>query len=163
MFAKSSLYYLDESGFESTTDHRTHGRAKQGEKVISDISGKRAKRVSVIAALNDKNIIAPGYFEGYTDSEVFNLWLAKSLIPELKKGDVIIMDNASFHKTARTKEIIEEAGCILVYLPTYSPDLNPIEKKWAHIKARIRKFRKKYESLEEALDDQLSMNNSFAS
>ena len=73
------------------------------------------------------------------------------------------MDNASFHKTEKTREIIKNTGCKLIYLPPYSPDLNPIENKWAHIKARIRKFRKKYQSIYEALDDQLSVNNSFTS
>ena len=73
-------------------------------------------------------------FKGTCNTEVFNTWLDKVLIPELCPGQIIIMDNASFHKSAKTRELIESAGCKLLYLPPYSPELNPIEKTWANIK-----------------------------
>ena len=149
------MVYLDESGFESTTNYRPYGRAKQGKRLISDISGKRAKRTSVISGLRNGKLIAPGYFEGYTDSKLFNAWLEKSLLPELEPGQVVIMDNAAFHKNPKTRELIESAKCRLIYLPTYSPDLNPIEKVWANIKARIRKNRKLFNNIENALIHEL--------
>ena len=79
-------------------------------------------------------------FKGTCNAELFNTWLDKVLIPQLSPGQVIIMDNASFHKSAKTRELIESAGCKLLYLPPYSPELNPIEKTWANIKCKIRSF-----------------------
>lgn len=70
-------------------------------------------------------MIAPYVFTGYTDSQRFNGWLEKYLLPELKEGQVVIMDNAAFHKSARTQELIESVGCSLLYQSAYSPDLNP--------------------------------------
>ena len=75
-------------------------------------------------------------FKGTCDTELFNIWLKEILLPKTKKGDVIVMDNASFHKSPTTRKLIEDAGCELVYLPPYSPDLNPIENDFANIKKR---------------------------
>ncbi len=88
-----------------------------------------------------KSIIAPYVFEGYTDAKRFNGWIEKCLIPCLKKGQVVIMDNAAFHKSKKTKELIEAAQCKLIYQPPYSPDLNPIEKQWAVLKREYKKFK----------------------
>ena len=74
-----------------------------------------------------EEFIAPFNFQGSCNSEVFNAWLEEILLPALPKGSVLVMDNAAFHKSARTKEMIEKSGCTLLFLPTYSPDLNPIE------------------------------------
>jgi hypothetical protein len=69
----------------------------------------------------------PFYFDDYTNTDNFCIWLEKILCPELRPGQVVIMDNASFHKSPRIRKIIENVGCQLLYLPPYSPDLNPIE------------------------------------
>jgi len=66
------------------------------------------------------------------------VWLEQILLPEIPKGSTIVMDNAAFHKTAETRKIIEEAGCFLLFLPTYSPDFNPIEHYWNTLKARLK-------------------------
>jgi hypothetical protein len=74
-------------------------------------------------------LIAPFRFEGYTNAENFNLWVEKILLPELKPNQVVVMDNASFNKNARPKELIESKNCQILYLPPYSPDLNPMANK----------------------------------
>lgn len=91
-------------------------------------------------------------FKGTCNTEVFNAWLSQVLIPELSPGQIIIMDNASFHKSAKTKELIEAAGCKLLYLPPYSPELNPIEKTWANIKGKIRGFLETGKNLRSSID-----------
>lgn len=101
--------------------------------------------------------MAPMYFKGYTDTETFIIWLKEYLLPELKQNQVIIMDNASFHKSKEIKELIESKNCKLIYQPPYSPDLNPIEHYWHFLKDLIRKFRLNcdnfYENLDRALKE----------
>ena len=147
----NDLVYLDESGVNENLQ-REFGWSPRGEKIQGEVSGQARKRLSVIAALNAKNIKAPFFFEGYTDTEVFNGWVEDCLIPELKPGQTVILDNASFHQSPKTKILIESAGCHLKYLPTYSPDFNPIEPQWAILKARIRKLRRPHQSLESAIN-----------
>lgn len=77
-------------------------------------------------------------FSGGCNTDVFNAWLEQVLLPELAYGTTVVMDNAAFHKSVKTKELIESAGCHLLYLPTYSPDLNPIEHCWHTMKSWIR-------------------------
>ena len=99
-----------------------------------------------------KEMIAPYVSDGYTDAERFNGWLEKCLLPCLRKGQVIVMDNASFHKSKKTKELIESVGCRLFFQPAYSPDLNPIEKQWAILKKKFRKHKHKFNTFDEAVD-----------
>jgi len=146
----SNLVYLDESGVNENLQ-REYGWAPRGAKIEGEVSGKTRKRLSMIAALNVQNIKAPFFFEGYTDTEVFNGWIEDCLVPELKVGQTVVLDNASFHKSPQTKNLVESAGCYLKYLPTYSPDFNPIEQQWAILKARIRKHRKQNESINSAI------------
>lgn len=148
---------MDESGVDDTL-YRQYGRAPRGEEVPGEISGRRTNRISVIAALNQNKTIAPLRFEGYCDTEVVNVWAEECLAPCLKPGQVVICDNASFHKASRMKEIVENKKARLLPLPTYSPDLNPIEQYWAITKARVRKYRKPAQPLEEILDEVLLMS-----
>lgn len=148
---KEDLVYVDESGIDSRI-YREYARSKRGVKVLTDITGKRLARTTLIAAQVGKDIISPLRFEGYTDSRVFETYLIKCLIPELRKGQTVVIDNASFHKSLKTRELIEEAGCYLKFLPAYSPDLNPIENSWAVIKAKVRKYRHKFDNLNQAID-----------
>ncbi len=149
-----TLGYLDESGVDASL-HRPYGRAPRGTKVMGEVSGTRAHRMSLIAALNGSHLLAPMRFEGYCDTQVFNAWLEQVFLPELKPGQTVIMDNASFHKSLRTSDLITRKGCMLKFLPTYSPDLNPIEHHWAILKARLRKIMALLQSLELALDETL--------
>ena len=96
-------------------------------------------RENVIGALINNSLTACGIVNGNVDSDIFNTWLEKILVPELPKNSVIIMDNAAFHKGHRTEKILSEYGHKLKFLPTYSPDLNPIERRWAQAKSIRRK------------------------
>lgn len=118
--------------------YREYARALRGEKVTAEICGKKRERVSIIGGLTGKKFIAPFTFQGGCNAQVFNTWLETVLLPTLPRETTIIMDNAAFHKSARTQELIEKAGCHLLFLPTYSPDLNPIEHWWHKIKSLLR-------------------------
>lgn len=122
------------------------GRPVQGKR-----SGKTYKRVNIMAALNQGKCLAPFTFYGSCNTEIFNLWVEKVLIPELTPGKVVILDNAAFHKSKKTRELIENAGCHVIFLPPYSPDLNPIEKFWAKMKKWIRNTIHNFEDLYQTL------------
>jgi len=105
--------------------------------VYGAISGMRYARESFIAAQKEEQILAPFCYRGTCDTILFNLWVKDFLLPELKPGQVVIMDNAAFHKSQETKQLIEAAGCRVFFLPPYSPDLNPIELVWANLKKKV--------------------------
>lgn len=96
------------------------------------------KRTNVVAGLCDKKVIAPMIFHGSCNSEFFIKWVKEQLVPSLTVGQIVVMDNASFHKSPHVQEAIEKANCKLIYLPPYSPEHNPIEKFWANMKRWIR-------------------------
>jgi transposase len=154
--APDDLVYLDESGIDEAL-HRPSARAPRGTTVRGDIAGSTTQRISLIAALNRSQLLAPMRFEGYCDTGVFNAWLEQALVPELRPGQTVLMDNASFHKSPATKALIESKGCYLKYLPTYSPDLNPIEPQWAILKARLRKHYQPHQTLGKAIDTIFAM------
>ena len=122
--SKESLVYIDESGIELTIS-KDKGWGRKGEKLACKKSGKYYERTNIIAGYVDKKSIAPMVFNGSCNTLLFEHWVEKFLIKELIPGQVVIMDNASFHKSQRTKELIESVGCKLIFLPPYSPDLNP--------------------------------------
>ena len=145
------LVYIDESGID-TFISREYGRGTRGERVLGEKSGRRFARESFVAGLKNKKTIAPFCYNGTMDSELFNYWLVNFLIPAVSPGDTIIMDNAAFHKSDKTKDIISYSKCNLVFLPPYSPDLNPIEKFWANLKAYVKKYINKFTTLADTID-----------
>jgi transposase len=132
-----NLVYIDESGID---DNETYDYAwsLKGQRVYDMKNSARKKRLSIISALNQNKLKAPFVFEGMCNRTVFEIYVEKVLVPELKPGQTVIMDNAAFHKGGIIKHLIEKAGCYLKYLPPYSPDLNPIEHYWNSIKHRIK-------------------------
>ena len=94
--------------------------------------------------------------QGSCNRTVFETWLETCLIPTLKPGQIVIADNATFHKGGRIFQLIEAAGCQLKYLPPYSPDLNKIERYWSWLKSRIRKQLIQFDSLRDAMEAVLS-------
>ncbi len=143
--------YIDESGINEYLD-RQHGRALKGKLIYGAVSGHRYQRESFIAAKNESRIFAPFWDTGTCNTLLFNTWLEQVLIPELKPGQVVIMDNVSFHKSKETIDIIQSKGCRILFLPPYSPDLNPIEQFWANFKRKIKETLKLYSGLAEAID-----------
>ena len=116
--AREDLVCLDESGIDNRV-YQEYGRSPRGEKIFAEVAGSKRQRVSIIAALCQGGILAPLTLVGSCNTLVFNTWLEKGLVPELKPGQVVVMDNASFHKSARTVELIEAAGCRVMFLPPY--------------------------------------------
>ena len=100
--------------------------------------------------MTDK-ILAPLQYNGTMDSQLFEFWFSNQLLPSLEKGTVIVMDNASFHSQKRLFSVAQNAGCKLIFLPPYSPELNPIEKFWAWLKRFLRKILPSVPSFDDAL------------
>lgn len=133
------LVFLDESGIEDNACLE-YGWSLKGLRCYGIRAYQHKRRVSMIAGLCQKEIIAPMIFEGTCNKEVFEIYVETNLIKELTPGQIVVMDNINFHKTARIKELIGSVGCSILFLPTYSPDLNPIEHYWFKIKHNIRKI-----------------------
>jgi transposase len=119
--------------------------------VQGEISGRKFKRVSIVAGKCGADIIAPLEFDGTADHILFEFWFEELLLRELTPGYVIVMDNASFHRKAVLQALAERAGCSVMFLPPYSPDLNPIENFWAWLKRSLRSSLGSFESMEDAL------------
>jgi transposase len=132
--ASQSIVYIDESGFAYEL-LRTHGYAPVGERCVGKHDGHAKGRTNVIGALLASCLLTTTLFTGTITADVFFAWLSQDLLPKLPTNSVIVMDNAPFHKRADFQHLIEQLGHLLEFLPPYSPDLNPIEHKWAQAKA----------------------------
>jgi transposase len=153
--AADSLVWVDECGIETKLD-RLYARSPKGQRVYGERSGKRTHdRISVIAAYGQRKLQAPFRFRGYTNTEVFEAWVERCLIPILVAGQTVILDNAAFHKASCIQSKIEAVGAYVLFLPPYSPDLNKIEPQWATLKSYLRKEKYKHANFLENLDQQL--------
>jgi transposase len=110
----------------------------RGKKIIAEICGSKRERASCISATCDGRDVAPLVFQGYCNTAVFENYVENILCPALQPGQVVVMDNASFHKSQRTLELIEAAGCRLLFLPPYSPDFNKQESVWHSLKTFVK-------------------------
>jgi len=133
-------------------DDYGYGWSPAGARVEGLKSGRRQGRVNMIAAYRAGQLLAPFTVEGACNRTVFEIWLETCLMPVLKPGDWVIVDNATFHHGGRITALIEAVGAQVVYLPPYSPDLNRIEKCWAWLKSRIRKQLRDAMPLREAME-----------
>jgi transposase len=118
---------------------RRYGRAPRGQRLRASIPHGHWKTTTFVAGLRNNGIVAPFVLDGPINRDAFEAYVEKVLVPELRPGDVVVMDNLSSHKGPRVEQMIEEAGASLRYLPPYSPDFNPIENAFAKLKALLRK------------------------
>jgi len=138
----TQLVFLDET-WASTCMTRTRGRAPRGERCVASVPHGHWKTTTFIAGLRYNQVTAPMVANGPMDGPLFLAYLRTFLCPTLRPGDIVILDNLSSHKVAGVQEAIEATGATLRYLPPYSPDLNPIEKLFAKLKALLRKAGKR--------------------
>lgn len=117
---------------------RLRGRAPRGERLIDKTPHGHWKTTTLIAALGISGMRCSTVVDGAVNGDLFEAFVEQVLVPELRPGDVVIMDNLSSHKRRRIRELIEDAGAHLVFLPPYSPDLNPIELVFAKVKQLLR-------------------------
>ena len=149
------LKFLDEAG-SNLAMTRLYARAAKGARVIETVPQNYGENITMLASLSVSGIEAPMTINGAVDGMVFKVYVEEVLSPTLKVGDVVVMDNLPAHKVAGIRELIEGCGARLIYLPPYSPDLNPIEKCWSKIKTYLRKARARTrEELEKALREAL--------
>jgi transposase len=118
---------------------RLYGRCPRGERLVAPVPWGHWKTTTFVGALRQGGLVAPCAFDGPVNGGKFRAWVEQFLVPELKSGDIVVMDNLSSHKVEGVRTAIEKAGARLLYLPAYSPDLNPIEQSFAKLKALIRK------------------------
>ncbi len=132
------LVFLDET-WASTAMARPRGRAPRGKRLVSAVPHGHWKTTTFVAGLRQSGVVAPLVLDGPMNGEVFRACVEQMLAPTLQPGDVVITDNLSAHKVDGIRQAIEAQGAKLVYLPPYSPDLNPIEQLFAKLKALLRK------------------------
>jgi transposase len=117
---------------------RLRGRAARGQRVVAAVPHGHWKTSTFIAGLRDDGLVAPCVYDGAINGELFLAYVEQVLVPTLRPDDLVIMDSLGSHKVAGVRAAIEAAGAQLVYLPAYSPDLNPIEQVFAKLKAVLR-------------------------
>lgn len=132
------LVFIDET-WAKTNMARTRGRAARGQRLIAAVPHGHWKTTTFVAALRCDAVTAPLVLDGAMNGAAFKAYVEQMLAPALKPGDIVIMDNLAAHKVEGVRQAIETAGANLVYLPPYSPDLNPIEQLFAKLKALLRK------------------------
>lgn len=149
------LVFIDESAAK-TNMTRTRGRAPRGVRVIERVPHGHWSTTTMISAIRSSGPFAAAVVNGATDSDVFRTYVQHVLAPELAAGDVVILDNLQPHKASGIREMIESAGAMLLYLPPYSPDFNPIEPMWSKVKQHLRSAAARtFDALQEAVTSAL--------
>jgi len=131
------LVFIDETG-ANTKMTRRYGRARRGQRVVGKVPHGHWMTTTFVAALRHDGLTTPLVVDGPMNGDVFLAYVCQQLVPTLRPGDVVIMDNLAAHKKAGVREAIESCGASLVYLPPYSPDFNPIELVFAKLKRLLR-------------------------
>ncbi len=132
------LVFIDET-WATTNMARRHGRSRRGTRLVAPVPHGHWKTTTFIGALRVDGLTAPAVFDGAINGETFLAYVDQVLVPTLRPGDIVVMDNLSSHKVQGVRAAIEAAGAEVRHLPPYSPDLNPIEQMFAKLKALLRK------------------------
>jgi transposase len=132
------LIFIDET-WATTNMTRRSGRAPRGQRLVAAVPHGHWKTSTFVAGLRTGGLTAPLVVDGAINGDIFRAYVEQVLAPTLKPGDIVILDNLSSHKVAGVREAIEAKGASIIYLPPYSPDLNPIEQAFAKLKALLRK------------------------
>lgn len=152
----TKLVFIDESGAK-TNMTRLRGRAPRGKRLHASAPCGRWESTTMISSVRLDGTTACMAVRGATNTEVFRAYVSGVLLPTLESGDIVVMDNLGAHKNCETISIIESAGAQVVFLPPYSPDLNPIEMMWSKVKSILRRLEARDpESLVEAIGLALS-------
>lgn len=131
------LVFFDESGV-NTIMARLYGRCLQGRRLVGSAPAGYYRTCTLMSAIRLDGVVAPMLLDGPVNGQTFACYMEQCLVPALRPGDILILDNLPAHKSVRVTEAVEGAGCTLVYLPPYSPDFNPIENMWSKVKAILR-------------------------
>jgi transposase len=151
-----SLVFVDEMG-TNTSLSPLYGWAKKGERAYCSVPRNRGKNTTLLSSMSVEGMGPSLAVEGATNRGVFETYLERVLAPTLRRDQVVVMDNLTAHKGERIRELIEQRGCELLYLPPYSPDFNPIEEAFAKIKGLMRKAEaRSREALLEAMGKAIS-------
>jgi transposase len=132
------LIFIDET-WAKTNMTRLHGRCAVGKRLVAKVPHGHWKTLTFVAGLRCDGIIAPCVFDRPINAISFLAWVVQFLVPILRRGDIVVMDNLSSHKAAAVRRAIRAAGALLLFLPPYSPDLNPIEQAFSKLKTLLRK------------------------
>ena len=133
------LIFIDETS-ASTNLARRYGRCRRGRRLCAALPHAHYKTITFVSGLRRSGLVASRALDGPMNAERFEAWLRDDLGPTLQRGDIVVMDNLASHKNERVKQVLESFGASVLYLPPYSPDLNPIEKAYAKLKAHLRKL-----------------------
>jgi len=154
------LVFLDESG-TNTGMTRLYGRAPSDDRVVDYTPDVRFERTSILSSVRTNGDMVPMVYEGALNGDLFKAYIVQFLVPTLREGDIVIMDNLTSHKVAGVVDPIIAAGAKVVYLPPYSPDFNPIEMMWSKVKAYLRKVKARTKDLlEKAIAEVLELVSS---
>jgi transposase len=132
------LVFIDET-WAKTNMTRSHGRCAKGQRLIGRVPHGHWRTMTFLAALRSDRIDVPYVFDGPINGERFRAYVEQCLVPTLKPGDIVVLDNLGSHKSAAVRKAIRAAGAKLLFLPPYSPDLNPIEQVFSKLKSLLRK------------------------
>lgn len=151
----SQLVVVDECGSNIALTP-LYARAPKGQRATDSVPRNRGKNTTLIASVTLEGVGASMILEGATNAAAFEAYLEHILVPSLHSGQVVVMDNLQVHKSARVRQLIEEAGCQVLFLPAYSPDFSPIEEMFSKVKAHLRRMKARTrEALEEAITQAL--------
>ena len=156
-FDPRRLKFVDESGVNIAMT-RLYGRAPRGERAVGSAPQNYGENVTMLGALSAAGLSALMTVNGATDSEVFATFAREVLTPTLSEGDIVVLDDLGAHRSAAARGAVEARGARLVFLPPYSPDMNPIERCWSKIKTVLRAAKARTrEALEQAIKQAIAM------